>query len=127
LQRARRDEHRSRVREPAHERGDREDPDASEEEAAPAEQVGHPPAEEQEAPEGERIAVDDPLQALGAEPERALDRRQRDVHDRRVEHDHELGKTDDDEDPPAAGRPGARFLNGSRRRDRDGVLTHASS
>ena len=78
------------------------------EQALPAEQVGRAPAEQQEAAEDERVGVDDPLQARPARSARpVLDRRQRDVHDRRVEHDHELRDADEDEDEPAVDR-GAR-------------------
>ena len=73
-------------------RADREEGDAGDEEPAPAEQVGHPAAEQQEAAEHDRVGGDHPLQALLAEVEVGLDRRQRDVHDRDVEHDHELGR-----------------------------------
>src|SRR3954466_5660512 len=46
--------------------------------------------EQQQAAEGERVPVDDPLEAVGGEPEIGLDRGQGDVHDRDVEDDHEL-------------------------------------
>src|SRR3712207_9043426 len=53
-----------------------------------------------------RVAVDDPLQVGGREGQVALDRRQRDVRDRRVEDDHELREADEDEDDPAVGLDG---------------------
>ena len=92
---------RLRRREPVQQRGGREDRDAREEEPAAAEQVARAAAEQQEAAEHERVGVDDPLEVRGAEPEVGLDRRQRDVDHRRVEHDHELREADDDEDDPA--------------------------
>ena len=58
--------------------------------APPPEHVREPPAEQQEAAEDEGVRADDPLQALLREPEIDLDRRQRDVHDRDVQDDHEL-------------------------------------
>ncbi len=45
-------------------------------------------------------ALIDPLQARLAEAERRLDVRQRDVHDRRIENDHELREADDHEYDP---------------------------
>ena len=75
---------------------------AGDEQLAPAEQVGGSTAEQQKAAEQQRVAVDDPLQVGLAEAEVGLDRRQRDVGDRRVEHDHELREADDDEDEPGA-------------------------
>ena len=86
--------------EAAGQRGDAEQREAGEEEAAAAEQVARAPAEQEQAAERERVAVDDPLQALGGEPEIALDRGQRDVHDRDVEHHHELGDGEDRERHP---------------------------
>jgi hypothetical protein len=68
----------------------------------PAEQVGHAAAEQQEAAEHDRVGGDHPLQALLAEVEVGLDRRQRDIHDRDVEHHHELGRHQDCECDPAA-------------------------
>ena len=64
---------------------------ADEEHAPAAEQVRGAPAEHQEAGERERVGVDDPLEAGGREAEPVADRRQRDVDDRHVEDDHELG------------------------------------
>ena len=81
-----------------------EDDQAGDEHAAAAEQVGHAAAEEQEAAVGEDVAVDDPLQALLAEAEVALDRRQRDVEDRGVEHVHELDDAEQEQDRDAAPR-----------------------
>ncbi len=53
-------------------------------------EVGRAAAEEEEAAEDQRVGADHPLEVLLREPEVELDRRQRDVHDRDVEHDHEL-------------------------------------
>ena len=74
---------------------------------AAAEQVGHPAAQEQEAAVGEDVAVDHPLQALLAEAEIVLDRRQGDIQDRGVEHVHELDETEQHQDrdaPPGGSR-----------------------
>ena len=86
---------------PLIERRDGEDDHAGDEEPLPSEQVGRAAAEQEEAAEDERVRVDDPLQARRAEVQAVLDRRQGDVHDRRVENDHELRNADEDEDEPA--------------------------
>ena len=57
--------------------------------AAPVE-VGEPPGEDEEAGERERVRAQDPLEVGGRDVEAALDRRQRDRDDRRVEDDDEL-------------------------------------
>ena len=67
-----------------------EDRDAGEEGAAPAEQVAGPGTEQQQAAEGQGVGVEHPGQAGVGEAQRALDVRQRDVHDGRVQHDHQL-------------------------------------
>ena len=76
--------------EPGQERGAGEDDQPDDEHAPAADDVGDPPAEQQEAAEEERVGAHDPLQVLLREPEVGLDGRQGDVHDRDVEHDHEL-------------------------------------
>ena len=78
------------LREAAGQRGEREQDEAGDEQPAAAEQVGHAAAQQQEAAEGERVGVDDPREVVLGELEVAADRRQRDVDDRRVEHDDEL-------------------------------------
>ena len=90
----------SPVASPQSERGAREDDEAGEEHALAPDQVAGAPAEQQEAAEEQRVGVDDPLQVRLGQPEVGLDRRQRDVHDRRVEDDHELREADEDEDEP---------------------------
>ena len=54
-------------------------------------------------PKASAYAVIDPLTAVVGEAEVGLGRRQRDVHDRRVEDDHQLGEAEHREDQPAAG------------------------
>ena len=56
-----------------------------------SEQVGHPAAEEKESSEHQPVGDDHPLQRALADVQVLLDGRQRHVHDRDVEHDHELG------------------------------------
>ena len=53
-------------------------------------------------PKASAYAVIDPLAVVVGEAEVLLGGRERDVHDRRVEHDHQLGDANDDEDQPAA-------------------------
>ena len=67
-----------------------------------AEQVADAAAEQQQAAEGQRVGRDDPLAVVVGEAEVLLRGGQRDVHDRHVEHDHQLGDADDREDQPAA-------------------------
>ena len=76
----------------------REQGEAGDQHVAPAEQVGGPPAEQQEAAERQAVGDDDPLQVGLGDAEVGLDRRQGHVHDGEVEHDHELR--------PAARAPG---------------------
>jgi hypothetical protein len=66
------------------------------------------PAEQQHAAEEDGVRGDDPLQALLAEVEVGLDRRQGDVHDCHVEDDHELGGHDQGQ-----GKPSPSVLEGS--------------
>ena len=75
----------ARVGQRAGQRGEREQRGAGQEHAPAAEQVGGAAAEQQEAGEGQRVGVDDPLQARGREVRPCADRRQRDVDDRDVE------------------------------------------
>jgi len=58
--------------------------------APAAEQVAEAPPEQEKAPEGEDVAAGHPLQVLLGEVQAALDRRQRDVDDRRVDDAEEL-------------------------------------
>ena len=95
-----RDEHPGGGREPARQRGGREQAEPGEEDAAAAEEVARPAAQQQQAAERERVGVDDPLEAVDGEPEIGLDRGQGDVHDRDVEDDHELRDGEDGEDEP---------------------------
>jgi hypothetical protein len=65
------------------------------------EQVGQPPAEQQQAAERQRVRGDDPLPVHVVEVQRVLCRRQCQVHHGQVENDHELRDADDGQDPPA--------------------------
>ncbi len=79
-----------------------EDDDAGEEDFAPPEQVAEAPAGDEQHGERQRVGVDGPLQRGGRRVQAALDRRQRDVDDRVVEHDHEQREAHRPERPPAA-------------------------
>jgi len=65
------------------------------------EQVAQPAAEQEKAAEGEQVRVHDPGERGLGEAEILSDRRQCDVHDRRVEHDHHIPQAEDDEREPA--------------------------
>ena len=83
-----------------------------------AEQVAEPAAEQQQAAERERVRGDDPLALVVAEAEVLLGRGQRDVHDGRVEHDHQLSDAEDREDHPtlSSGSGWERSFQGSNQR-----------
>jgi len=90
------------VARPQDERGEREDRQSDQEHPPAAEEVGELPAREHENGKGERVGVDRPLELREADAEIALDRRQRHVHDRVVEHDHEEGERERAQRPPPA-------------------------
>jgi hypothetical protein len=94
----------------AGQRGEREDDQSGHEHSPAAVQVGQPPVQQQQAAEGEAVGVDDPRQAVAREVRRNADRRQRDVRDRHVDRDHELGADDQQQHPPATGRGSERLL-----------------
>ena len=104
LQAARADQHSGARREPVQQRRGREDDETEQEQPLPAEQVARAAAQEQEPAEDERVGVDDPLEVRLGKAQVLLDRRERDVHDGPVEHDHELGKADENEDQPGVRR-----------------------
>ena len=84
-------------REAAEQRSDREDGQAGHEQQAPSVEVAEAAAEEQQATEGERVAGHDPGQVGLGDVEVGADVGQRDVRDRRVEHDHQLRGEDEHE------------------------------
>ena len=101
LHRARGDQHRLRLREAARERCEREDDEAGEEHAPLAVQVAESSAEQQAAAERQQVRVDDPHEGRLGEMEVGADRRQCNVHDRAVEHDHQHAEAEDDQRVPA--------------------------
>ena len=76
---------------------------ADDEGALAAPQVGDTAAEEQQSAEGQGVGRDDPLPVAVGDAQVLLGGGQRDVHDGRVEHDHQLGERDEDERFPAVG------------------------
>jgi hypothetical protein len=88
-------EQHGRVLGDAAERGGEGEADqADDEHALTAHEVGDPAAEQQQATEGQGVGGDDPLAVVDRDVQRLLGRRQGDRHDRRVEHDHQLGDGD---------------------------------
>lgn len=87
-------QHAAVLRESAEQRGEAEEQGADDEHPAAAEDVARPAAEQQQPAEGEGVRVDDPGQVGGGELQHVPDLRQRDVHDRGVEHHHQLGRGD---------------------------------
>ena len=81
-------EPRAKMHEPGHE------------DAAASEDVRRAAAEQQEAAEHERVGGDHPLQVRLRDVEIQLDRGKCDVHDRDVEHDHELDRAEKRESEP---------------------------
>jgi hypothetical protein len=90
-----------RVRQPARQRRHREQRQAGEEHAPVAVQVAQPSAQQQAAAEGQHVGVDDPHQRRFGKAEVGADRRQRHVHDGRVEHDHQHAQAQHEQGPPA--------------------------
>ena len=101
LQEAGADQHALAGRHPAQQRGDGEDGETGEEDPLAPDEVAEPAGQQQQAAERDQERVDHPGQVALAEVELTLDRRQRDVHDRHVEHDHQLGQADDERASPS--------------------------
>ena len=95
-----RDEHPEALRRSADGGGDREPGEPADEGPLASEEVGDPPAEQEQAAERQRVGGHHPLAVVNREVQGALCGRQRDVHDGRVEHDHQLGDADDQQDRP---------------------------
>ena len=101
LQRAEGDQLAGALGEAVEQARDGEQDRAGDEDPLAPDDVRRAAAEQQEAAEEQRVAVDHPLEVGLAEVEVLLDRRQRDVDDRRVQDDHELGQADQDQRHPA--------------------------
>ena len=100
LQTAGADQHERGLGRPTDSRGQGEAEDAGHERALRPEHVADAATEQEEAAERQCVGRDDPLPIGVGEPEGMLRRGEGDDHDRRIEHHHELGAGDDDEDPP---------------------------
>ena len=79
-----------------------EDHDPDDEDPPPAHEVGELAAGQHQRGEAQRVAGDDPFELGETDAEVPLDRRDRDVHHRVVEHDHEEPERDRAERPPLA-------------------------
>src|ERR1700744_1242963 len=84
-----------------HGRNTREAGQAGQERFLPAQQVSQPAAEQQQAAERQRVRGDHPLPVYLGEVQGLLDRRQRDVHHRKVQDHHQLRQADHAQDQPA--------------------------
>jgi hypothetical protein len=96
------DQHAGVDRQAAGQRADREQRGAGDQQPPAAEQVGGPAAEQQEPAVAEQVAAEDPLQVLHRESQVAADRRQRDIHDRRIHDVEELDRAQEQQREPAA-------------------------
>src|SRR5262249_16525232 len=85
---------------PAAHRGHREQEDAGEEHLAAADQVAEPAGHQKEATVGDQVRIHHPGEAGLRKTKVTLHVGQRHVHDRRVEHDHQLPQTDHDKGRP---------------------------
>jgi hypothetical protein len=88
---------------------DREPGDTDEEQLLAPEEVREPAAQQQQTAEGQRVPGHHPLPSVGGEPQVVLGGRQRDVHDRGVQDDHQLREAQYGErQPPTPARASAR-------------------
>jgi NAD(P)-dependent dehydrogenase (short-subunit alcohol dehydrogenase family) len=108
LHRACRQQQAGRGGQAAGQRGQREQADPDEEHPPPAKDVTSPAAEQQQAAEGQGVTVQDPGQAGRAEVQAMLDFRQRDVHHRGVQDDHQLRAQQDGQGDAAVAVAAAR-------------------
>jgi hypothetical protein len=101
LDESRRDQHGLADRQAAHQRRDREQDQARQEDALAADQVAEPAGEQQQAAEGDQVPVHHPLQAGRGEAQVPLDRRQGHGHDGPVEDDHQGHRAEHGQRQPA--------------------------
>ena len=92
-----------------------EDRDADQEHPAAPEEISRPRPEEEEPAEGEDVGVDHPGKRAGREPEALLNVREGDVHDRRVQHHHQLSGEDHRQQDRSATEPVSRTLGQGKR------------
>jgi hypothetical protein len=86
---ARHDQQHLRIGQAAGQRGHRKEREPRQEEPAVAIQIAQPPAQQQEAAEGQHVGVDHPDQRGLGKGQVGADGRQGHVHDGGVEHDHQ--------------------------------------
>ena len=105
-------QHERGLGDPADQRGDRENDEADREDHAAAQAIGERPGRQQQGAQRQRVGVDHPLQVGEARMQSGLDPRQRDIHDRDVEQQHE-GRDRNGYQPPLAvhGQPQIARLN----------------
>ena len=84
------------------ERGRGDEQESGDEDASASQQVGHSPAEQQEAAEGEHVRVHDPGKVRLREVEPLTDRREGDVDNRRVENHDELREAEQRKGDPTS-------------------------
>jgi len=94
-------QHERRRRHPAQHGRDREHGEPHQVHATAAEHVGQAPGGEQQCGQRQGVGVHHPLEAGEARPQVGLDVRERDVHDRHVQQQHEGPEADRDQRPPA--------------------------
>src|SRR5581483_7420977 len=107
----------------AEHRGDAEAGDPDQEQAARPEEVTERAADEEQRPERQQVRVDDPLLEGEAAAQVPLDRRQSDVHDRRVDEDDDGAEDAGDEHEPVPVREHAGKTCSSRWAQGEGVVT----
>ena len=95
------DQHALALGHGARERRDGEDRQADQEDPPLADQVAQAPGQQQQAAERDQVGVHHPGEAVLREAQVVLDRGQRDVHDRRVEHDHQHASAEHVKSQPA--------------------------
>jgi hypothetical protein len=126
LQDAGRDQQPRILGQAAGQAGGGEDHQAGLEHALAAEKVTGPGCEEQEAAERDQVRINHPLLIGCRESESGLHGWQGDVHDRRVDDDHEVGHACDGQDHAARYlRPG-HWLGRDRRRSSGSGVGHGS-
>jgi len=114
------------LREAAKRGGRGEDRQADHEHPLPTDQVAKTPGEEQQAAERDQVRVDDPGQVRLREVQVVLDGRQRDVHDRLIQDDHQESRAENDQrDPTIAVAPFLRLRLWSHRLSRLAAVARA--
>ena len=91
------------LRQPADRRDDRKATQSGNERPFASEQITELAAQQQQAAERQRVGGDDPLPVSGGEMKGPLRGGQRDVHDRRVQHHHQLRGPEQREHGPPVG------------------------